>query len=398
MTSSEWGKKMNLFLRGIAILALFSFWSPLSTAQQSAGAQGSASAANGSSRIDLDVVVTDKSGKPVRDLSMNDFRLMDEKSSTKIVSLQFSDRSSEPSQVILVLDAVNMGVDEVAFVRQEFQKFLRQNEGQLAQPVSIILFTEDGMRIRPAIQDGNKLAAELDQVQNLLRKADLTNGANGDIARFQLSMNWLTMFVKSEARIPGKKLLIWGGPGWPSLDGPDFSISPKMLHGEFDLIVELSTLLRQGRISVYSISPALKDAQTTAVKSASEGTVSGDGKSSGKSKYSFNSGNVDYGLDSGPFAYKDFVKGVKSVDKATPSHLGLKVLAVQTGGLVLGPGNNLAEQIGQCVQDANSSYRLSFDSPRADKANDYHELRVEVAQKNLTVRSETGYYNQPQGQ
>jgi len=68
---------------------------------------------------------------------------------------------------------------------------------------------------------------------------------------------------------------------------------------------------------------------------------------------------------------------------------------VQSGGRVLGPNNDLAAQIGSCVQDARSFYTLSFDPPRADRASEYHDLKVVVATPGLTARTNTGYYNQP---
>jgi VWFA-related protein len=353
-----------------------------------------ATPARGSAPIQLDVVVTDKSGNPVQGLGMQDFLVLDGSHPTKVDSLEPGD---PPSQIVLVLDAVNMDVVEVTFVRQEFQNFLRQNDGKLAVPVSIILFTGDGMKIRPAITDGNKLAAELDQVQDLLRRADLINGANGDISKFQVSMKWLTTVVKNEAREPGRKLMIWGGPGWPALDGPDFTITSKVLESEFKLIVDLSTSLRQGRISLYSISPALKQVKNSTTRAASQEAIPAANKTRNNAE-TFNSANVDYSLDSGPFAFKSFLKGVKKVENATPPHLGLKVLATQSGGLVLGPGNNLVEQMNQCMKDALWSYKLSFAPPVTEKANEYHELKVEVSKKNLVVRTDAGYYDQPKGQ
>jgi len=78
-----------------------------------------------------------------------------------------------------------------------------------------------------------------------------------------------------------------------------------------------------------------------------------------------------------------------------PSDLNLKVIATQTGGLVIPPDNDLASQIAKCAQDASAFYTLSFDPPPADKANEYHDLKVEIDQPGLTARTSTGYYNQP---
>jgi hypothetical protein len=95
------------------------------------------------------------------------------------------------------------------------------------------------------------------------------------------------------------------------------------------------------------------------------------------------------------FLYQDFLKGVKTPRQADTANLTLKVLATQSGGRILGPDNDLAGQINRCIAEANSFYALSFDPPKADHANEYHDLKVEVGKPGLTARTNTGYYNQP---
>jgi VWFA-related protein len=167
----------------------------------------------------------------------------------------------------------------------------------------------------------------------------------------------LTSIAQSEASIPGSKLLIWTGPGWPLLDWQGLEISSKSEQQLFNSIVELSTRLRETHIALYSISSGQPGRST--------------------------------------FLYGDFLKGVKTAQKANPPNLGLKVLAIQSGGRVLGPDNDLAAQIDSCVQDASAFYTLSFDPPRADKANEYHDLKVLIDKPGLKAQTNTGYYNQP---
>ena len=86
---------------------------------------------------------------------------------------------------------------------------------------------------------------------------------------------------------------------------------------------------------------------------------------------------------------------MRTPHQADSGNLALKVLAMQSGGLVLGPDNDLAGQIDRCVAEANAFYTLSFDPPKADRANEYHDLKVTVDQPGLTARTNTGYYDQP---
>jgi VWFA-related protein len=125
----------------------------------------------------------------------------------------------------------------------------------------------------------------------------------------------------------------------------------------FNAIVDLSTTLREAHMAVYSVT--LGQPQL------------------------------------GTYLYQDYVKGIKTAEKANPANLGLKVLAVQSGGQVIAPDNDIAGQIDRCIQDAGAYYAISFNPPPADKANEYHDLKVEVDKPGLSARTNTGYYNQP---
>jgi hypothetical protein len=90
------------------------------------------------------------------------------------------------------------------------------------------------------------------------------------------------------------------------------------------------------------------------------------------------------------------VKGVKKVQQAGVPNLSLKVLAVQSGGVVLPPTNDMAGSIQECLQDAGAFYTLSFEPAPADGPDQYHELKVRVDKPGLTARTRTGYYDQPE--
>jgi len=313
-------------------------------------------------RIHLDVTVTDRPGKPIPGLELSDFTLKDNNLPTKILSFQAFDASvqkdAHPAEVIILLDAVNEGFQTVARSREGVSNFLRQNGGHLAQPVSVFAFTDAGVKvlIQPSM-DGNAMAAQLDQADAGLRIIG-KSAQYGGIDRFELSLKWVAQLGKSEIKRPGRKLLIWAGPGWPLLDRVSFEMTNKEEQLLFNSIVDISTTLREARMSLYSVS--LGDPHL------------------------------------GTYIYQDYLKGIKTVDKAIPPDLGLKVLATQTGGRVLPPDNDLGAQIATCVQDTSAFYAVSFDPPPADKANEYHDLKVEIDKPGLVARTNTGYYNQTQ--
>jgi VWFA-related protein len=335
---------------------------PESPAPQALAARPANASAPAEGRIHLDVVVTDRPGKPISGLEPGAFTLKDNGLPAKILSFQAIDPASQPAthpaEVILLIDAVNEGFQTAARSRQEIARFLRENGGHLAQPVSVLVLNSDGVKVlvQPAM-DGNTLAAQLDQSESKLRVIGRSGGINGAFERYDLSIRVMSLIAKSEVKRPGRKLLIWAGSGWPLLEGPGIEFSSQAQQQMFHEIVDLSTTLREARMTVYSVSQG------------------------------------DPNL--GTYLYEGYLKGVKTPERVNPANLSLKVLAIQSGGRVVPPNNDLTGQIAMCVQDAGAFYTISFDPPRADKANEYHDLKVEIDKPGLTARTDTGYYNQP---
>lgn len=316
----------------------------------------------GNRDISLMVTVTDKSGQPVFGLTAADFTLLDDKHSSRIVGFHAYTGAAEEADpittAVVVFDTVNTTFTEVSYARQQVENYLRQNGGHLPIPLAVYWLTNDGVQAQPqATRDGNALAAQLDAADSRLRTIRRSAGVYGAIERFQFSVRLLADLAGDESRKPGRKLLIWAGPGWPMLNAPGLDYSAKTQRVLFGQIVALSTLLREGHIELDSISEGMPDPFT--------------------------------------FMYGSFLKGVKKPSEATPSNLSLKVLAVQSGGLVLNPTNDLAASLAACVRDAGAFYILTFQPPPADGPNEYHDLKVKLDKPGLTARTNTGYYNQP---
>jgi VWFA-related protein len=291
-------------------------------------------------------------------------------------------KAEPPVEVILLLDTVNLPIQEVSnnrqrtdsglmsqqtpgglsfqavsIARQHIANFLIQNGGHLAQPVSLFVLTSQGLDLqRQPLLDGNELAAEASQRDNKLRSLSASTGMHGAVENYQFSVQMMKVIAREEAKKPGRKLLIWTGPGWPLVDSSFWGLTNADQKTLFDTIAQLSTRLREARISVY---------------------------------------NVSSGTDMASGAYESFLKGVKTAEKANSANLALKVLAVQSGGSIYGPDNDMIAQINRCVKDAGAYYTLSFDPPPAAHANEYHDLKVTVGQTKLTAHTNTGYYNQP---
>jgi VWFA-related protein len=314
------------------------------------------------SSIDLDVVVTGRSGPPVAGLRQQDFSVLDNKTPVPLTSFRAVSGNQEPLHVVLVIDGVNINYSDMATERDQVDRFLRANGGRLAAPTALAFFTDKGTQIQEGFStDGNELSSSLDQytvgLRNIRRASQF-----GASDRFQLSMTALSELAEREASLPGRKMVLWISPGWPLLSGPGIELSSKQQQRLFSEIVALSTRLRQGRTTLYSVDPL--------------GTGEGLSRT---------------------FYYKNFTKGVAKQNQVQVGDLGLQVIATQTGGLALSSSNDVATLLATCMADAQAYYELSFAPPVADspKGPEYHAVEVRVATPGYTARTRSGYYVQP---
>lgn len=319
------------------------------------------SAAGDDGRVHLDVVVTDKAGTAMGGLAERDFTLLDNGKPRKLDSFEAlgsTDAHGNPEQVILAIDTVNISFDRVGVSRQYIAEFLRRNGGRLAHPVTIVWVTDVGLQqqLGPSM-DGNALAKQLEGTAGQLRLLNRAAGEWGAIERFQMSSRMLDQLVNAIGRFPGRKLLIWIGPGWPILDNPNLEITWKQEQQLFQNMVSLTTKIRERQIELYSVAEGMPNFYT--------------------------------------YLFEEFLKGVKKPSQMNLSNLSLKVMAIWSGGQVRMPTNDMATEIAQCVKDAGAYYRVSFTPPRADGPDEYHALQMKVDKAGLTARTTEMYYNQP---
>jgi hypothetical protein len=94
-------------------------------------------------------------------------------------------------------------------------------------------------------------------------------------------------------------------------------------------------------------------------------------------------------------SYQPFLAPVKSEKEVKSGNLALAVLATQSGGCVLNTGGDLRGQIGELIQQANAFYTLTFDPPRTQQVDEYHDLQVAVAEPGMKAHTSAAYYDQP---
>jgi len=311
--------------------------------------------------LTLDVVAAHKSQPPVADLEPSAFTLLDNKTPRPITSCKAFSGDNTPVSVTLVIDAVNTNFSNLSGARGQIDAFLKANSGHLAHPTRIAIFTDTRFVVQPTYtRDGNALADWFDQQALGLRDIRRSSGFYGADERTQLSLNALSGLAQNELKIAGRKLVLWVSPGWPLLSGPGVELDSKQSKSIFHEVVELSSLLRDARITVYSVDPV------------------GAAESVGRA------------LD-----YEQYTDGLRKFTQADLGDLALQVLAVQSGGRAFSGSNDVGGMIKSAYEEGSAYYELTFEPTPAEHPDEYHQIEVKVNQPGLTVRTRQGYYNQP---
>jgi VWFA-related protein len=330
--------------------------------------------------VRLDVTVTDEAGKAVTGLQRTDFEVFDNDRENQIIAFRALSRDSP--RVILLIDTLGVPRDQAAFEREQASRFLRQNAGHLNNPVMIYSLDESGFSLTAdASIDGNALADAVssDSRINAFFTAPLKNSqpkivpVDASLLNFPAlaALRALGTAAVKQDHEPGRKLLIWIGPG-PSERATDgyapyakgvINYSPLGEHRDarmrelFQKLVWFTTLLRQARVTLDCI-------------------LVGE-------QHPIN----DKWLQS--------LEDVPPVGQANWANLYRGALAIRTGGQVVAASKDLSSQIANFVEGGQISYSLTFDPTPAVEPDEYHRLKVDMHRPGFTVHTSTGYYNQP---
>ena len=340
--------------------------------------------------IILNVLAVDDFKTPVTGLKAQDFVVMDNGAPQELASFREvnGDQSIAPTHVVLILDAVNNTSRSIAYEIKEIGKYLGSNQGRLLYPTSIATLTPSGLMAGQTSFDGSVLLQESrtlfkdihpyackspsDDVADAFPvsghgdksigfSVEKTDDGNCLNERFTLSLRALNDLATARENVPGRVILIWIGPGWPHLTGPEFHPDTAEIKANFfDHIVQLSRTLREAQVTVDAVySPDMfrkPELQTVGVKSFAEG----------------------------PLTEK----------QATASDLALEAIATQSGGGILA-SKSIADQIGRCVADVQTYYAISFESNPSSKPDEYHSVQVKVNKPGVKVFTNTLYYGEP---
>lgn len=358
---------------GIVILALSCAGSCLTAGQavtpsppgeqNSAAAQASSPSAEDVRTIELDAVVTDKSGTPIAGLKAEDFTLLDNKQRQAVSVVEAGVTNKDVVEAYVLIDTINPHVTTVANERRDLTAWLQRTD-RIAVPISLVFLTTDGLKIQgqPTL-DPKILLANLENNPTTVRTFHDTGYYSAEAVREKCLMAMNVLAVKLAKR-PGRKLVIWISPGWAEFIMQSSRMSRKDQEELFSYEASLSVALRIARITLYSVDPNGAECVTC-------------------SRNSY---------------YKNYLKGPYTAGDADHNDLLLQALAAKSGGRVLTGKNDIAAMVAECMTDAQNYYVLTFAAPPAAQRTTFHEVKVEVDKPGSQVRTRSGYYSLAQAE
>jgi VWFA-related protein len=309
-------------------------------------------------RVRLDIVVSDKAGKPISGLKPEDFKLMDNRQPATIRSFSAHEPGDgSAASLFIVVDNLNASFDAATSELLQIGSYLEKT-GKMAFPVAVFLLTASGIeQMTPLSTNGGELADTLRHKKADAGQARLATGYYAAEERLETSLKSFSQLISGLGSIDGRKVVVWLGPGWPVIDSGEAQIGPVQQQFFFSTAIDLSRMLREERITIHSVNMV--------------------------------------GASGRELFWESFTKPLIKQSKAEPGYVALQVFALHSGGTVVLGSNDIAKEIARCAQDAAAWYSLTFDSQKGNAPNTWHDVDVKIDEPQVKVRTENGYYAQP---
>ncbi len=374
----------------------------------------------------VDVVVTDKSRKPVHGLKQTDFALTEDNAAqtlnhfeehsalTPVEATKFQEMPKLPPGIftnytpepvngavnILLLDTLNTPVKDQMFVRQQLLAYL--NSAAPGSRIAIfglsgrltILqgFTTDPAVLKaiaskkfgkssPLLQDavgGNGIqnsAADdaedaglpADTVANL-RQFEAETQSYQTQLRVKYTLDAMSQLARYLSSIPGRKNLIWFSGSFPISIFPDSTLSDPFsvaadASGQFRYTVNL---LARSQVAVYPI-----DARGLFNSPVFDAATSRN--------YARNPNRLPQDLN-------------KFSNDTAAEHSTMSEMAESTGGHAFYNTNGLAQAVAAAIDEGSNFYTLTYTPTNANRNGEFRKIKVQLARQGFNLAYRHGYY------
>jgi VWFA-related protein len=331
----------------------------------------------------LDVVVTDKSGKPVPGLHKEDFTVFEDGRPQRIsnfetpemhlsenpppdatpakrdISAQQRAEAARP-ETIIVLDDRNTSSEDASFAWQELLKYLRKQPNPLAEPTALLVFSKTRLeRVAPPTRDTVVLLAKAQKIQLELPSLSMNNGVQGAASGMLASLLALDEIALSSADRQSRKNIVWIGSGFPIFSSTNVQMVDRDLFLSY--VRYTANWLQETRSTIYTIDPK--------------------------------------GLPVANEGYLDLVGGalVGSTVQPTTGELVFESLAPETGGQIFRNRNDINVAISDAVESGSTYYTLAYYPENSNFDGNFRKIRVVVGDNKLTATTQQGYYAVDEG-
>jgi VWFA-related protein len=375
--------------------------------------------------VQVNVIVNDKHGHPIKGLAQSDFQLFDDKKpqDLKFFSVEtnlpsesvtpplplntynnrWKDLSSVPANItVILLDALNTELADQAFARQHVLKFLQQIQPQdrvalywLNGGLFILHdFTNDSAALRealaslqgessrtlansapadPSVHNPNSsVPAGQSYEREAFRRAFDQRAANHSAAeRVRFTVAALVAIANHIGSIKGRKNLVWVSGSFP------FSLG----YDRFDLDWTNDTGAHFGH-EVERAARALTDANIAVYPVDARGLI---GMDTFAAQGDSESGTSDP-------TNTEFHLPTKAANENLDT---MKILAERTGGKAFYSTNDLSGSIRHAIDDSRLTYTLGY-YPQQNWNGSFHPIKVKVNLPGAEVRARSGYFALPE--
>jgi VWFA-related protein len=381
--------------------------------------------------VQISVVAQDKHGNPVRDLTRDDFTVIDNNHPQKIsvfsldiaepttapaqslttsapndAPLVVSNRTLQPEQkrmgvTVIVLDALNLGsTDDFVYGRKQLLEFLKTL--QVGDPVALYSingpqvllihdFTDDTASLievartlsspktegeagaSPTAFAGDPSSVGIGsdphfaQVASMLMRASQADAASQARIKTEWTFTALEAIARHLTGIPGRKNMIWISSGYPM----NIGLNPEAFAAAAQAGVNQELFSYSDRTD--RIARLLAEAEVVV--------------------YPVDPGGVrtDHGYRASNNGRPSSGRFITAGEKAAPQLATIRAIAKQTGGIAY-VNNAIARNIREAVEDGRVTYTIGFYPSQEEWDGKFHSLKVSVNRPGVEVRTRSGYF------
>lgn len=378
----------------------------------------------------VDVVVYDKHGNHVTNLTADDFALRDRGEPQKITVFSddhageslaakappppppplppgvFTNRPEfhrpEGPPTILLIDGLNTAIGDQLSSHAAMLQYLR-TQSKDGQEIAILALNESLALLQDFTSDSRLLIAALDKsspstsselsgtaiqtltpieaanlrpdMRRIIDQNNQARAAESTDTRVRITLEALRSIARAVGGFPGRKNLVWVSSAFPFSLQPDIADYPNAQRNYGEDVRRTAALLASARVAVYAV-----DARGLIVGDVAERRLS---SSIGPTVQTIES-------PSNPKSAADQL--ANSHDAIVQSHQTMEDLAKETGGLALYNNNDVMRAVARSAADGGRYYTLGYYPEGGSSDGKFHSIEVKINRDGVKPRYRSGYF------